>query len=115
MNPVVFIQAGADGEPYSTNGAAAERGFRYLGFETVRFPKSDLPSLPLTAQTVVVGGTATVLEAFRQVGARVPSHISAPAVLHPFLVRPSWRTTAAELRAANRFPVCARWREITGG
>lgn len=105
MNPIVYIQANADGELYSVNGAAAERGFRYLGYETRRFLRDELETLPLSSETVVVGGMGCLHAVWEQLGVRVPVHASTPAVLTPFLGRQSWRTTQAELLKADHFPV----------
>ncbi len=105
MNPVVFIQAGADGEPYSVSGAAAERGFRYLGYETRRFAREALDTLPFAPETVVVGGMGCLHAVWERLGVRVPVYVSAPALLAPFIGRESWRTTQAELLSADRFPV----------
>jgi hypothetical protein len=105
MNPLVYIQANADGEPYSVNGAAAERGFRYLGYETRRFLRAEVDTLPLTPETVVVGGMGCLHAVWERLGVRIPVHVSAPTVLTPFLGRESWRTTRDELLAAERFPV----------
>ncbi|MBC8134532.1 MAG: ATP-grasp domain-containing protein [Fibrella sp.] len=105
MNPLVFIQADVGGEPYSTNGAAAERGFRYLGYETRRVPREELDTLPLAPENIVVGGMGCLHAVWERLGVRVPVHLSAPAVLAPFLGRESWRTTQAELLQANRFPI----------
>lgn len=105
MIPLVFIQADADGEPYSTNGAAAERGFRSLGYETRRFLREEIDSLPLVPENIVVGGMGCLHAVWERLGVRVPVHLSAPAVLAPFLGRESWRTTQAELLGADRFPV----------
>lgn len=102
---VAFIQAGEDGAPYSPNGAAAARGFEILGYEVRRFRPAELPSLALTADTVVVGGVGTVRAALERLGARRPPAVGVPAVLQPYLGRDSWRTTAADLRAAGRFPI----------
>ncbi len=105
MNPVVFIQANAKGEPYSANDAAAERGFTALGYAPRRFVRRELSALPLAPEIVVVGGVDCLHAAWEHIGVRVPEHFSAPAVLTPFLGRKSWRTTEAELAEAAQFPV----------
>jgi hypothetical protein len=102
---MVYVQANEDGFPYSVNGAAAARGFAYLGYEVRFFRTAELADLPLTPDTVVVGGMGTVRAALERAGARVPSHVSAPAALHPFLGRACWRTTPGEVRADGRFPL----------
>jgi hypothetical protein len=105
MEGIVYIQTDESGRPYSANGAAAARGFAYLGYEVRYFKPGELAALPLTAETIVVGGMGTVRAALEQIGTPPPLQVSAPAILRPYLGRESWRTTPAELRTANRFPV----------
>jgi hypothetical protein len=84
---------------------AAAKGFAVLGCTIRLFQSSELPTLPLTRDTVVVGGMGTVRTALQQIGFDAPSHVSAPAVLYPFLGRECCRTTIHEVRKAGRFPI----------
>lgn len=105
MASIVFIQTDEAGIPYSTNGAAAARGFEYLGYEVRWFRPTELAQLPLTPETVVVGGVATIFGALDKLGAQQPGHQTIPAVLEPYLRRRYWRTTPAEVREAATYPV----------
>jgi hypothetical protein len=105
MEQVVYVQADEEGRPYSVNGAAAARGFAFLGYEVRFFRTAELPDLPLTPETIVVGGMGTIRRALEQIGVRPPQHVTAPASLQPFLGRACWRTTVAEIKAAGRFPL----------
>jgi hypothetical protein len=100
-----YIQADEGGQPYSPNGAAAARGFSFLGYDVRLFRPAELPDLPLTPETIVVGGVPTIHTALERIGVRRPSHVTVPAILQPFLGRECWRTTVAGVRGANRFPV----------
>jgi len=84
---------------------AAAKGLAILGHTVRFFQRSDLPTLPLTRDTIVAGGTGTVSAALAQLGFQPPGHNSVPAILQPFLGRTSWRTTIQEVRKAGRFPI----------
>lgn len=105
MSRIAFIQADANGQPYSANGAVAARGFAVLGFDVRFFQRNELPALGLTSDSVVVGGMGTVRQALEQIGVRPPSHVSTPSVLAPHLGRRCWRTTLREARESAVFPV----------
>ena len=105
MPRIVYIQADAAGQAYSPNGAMASRGFAFLGYDVRFFLPEELPTLPLTPETIVVGGMGTTRTALEQVAGRLPSLSGVPAVLSPYLGRECWRTTPGEVRLAERFPV----------
>ena len=69
------------------------------------FLPDELPNLPLSPETVVVGGMGTTRAALARVTAHPPSLTGVPAVLQPYLGRECWRTTPHELRQNQRFPV----------
>lgn len=105
MKKIAYIQANESGQVYSPNGASAARGFSYLGYEVRYFRPAELSGLPLTPETVVVGGMSVVFGALERIGVRHPSHVTIPVELSPFLGRDCWRTTIAGVRDAGRFPV----------
>jgi len=105
MPRIVYVQADANGQPYSANGAAAARGFAYLGYEVRFFLPGEVPELPLTMDTVVVGGMGTVQSALGRIVEVPPANPTVPAVLYPFLGRRCWRTTPREVRGQNQFPL----------
>lgn len=105
MSGIAYILKSAQGLPYSPNGAVAARGFEYLGYEVRYFTRDELPSLPLTSATPVVAGVGTVIAALDQMGVSVPSHLTAPRCLEPFLGRKCWRSTLGDVRLAAQFPV----------
>ena len=105
LEQIVYIQADQNGLPYSVNGMAAAKGFAFLGYTVRFFYPSDLPTLPLSPGTIVVGGVGTVRDALQQIGVHTPSHTSVPAILYPYLGRECWRTTIEEVRKAGRFPI----------
>lgn len=105
MNPTVYVQMNADGDPYSVSGAAGERGFASLGYPTQRFLRAQIADLPLSPENIVVGGLGCLHAVWEQIGVRIPQYVSAPAVLVPFLGRESSGTTAEELTQTARFPV----------
>jgi hypothetical protein len=92
MERIAFIQINEEGKPYSPSGAAAARGFAFLGYEVRFFRSAELMDLPLTPMTVVVGGVRTVQNALEKLGARVP-FVSAPSSLMPYMGRACWQTT----------------------
>jgi hypothetical protein len=105
MPRMVYIQADAGGQPYSANGASAARGFAFLGYEVRFFLPEELPDLPLTPETVVVGGMGTVQAALSRIVTHLPSQTTVPTVLYPYLGRGCWRTTPQEVRQRQHFPV----------
>jgi hypothetical protein len=105
LEQIAYIQTDEKGLPYSVNGMAAAKGFAFLGYTVRLFRRAELPSLPLTHNTIVVGGMGTVRAALEQLGIHPPSHLSVPAILQPFLGRESWRSTVHEVRQAGRFPI----------
>ena len=105
MSRVVYIQSDSEGQPYSPSGAVAARGFKFLGYDVRYFLPEELPDLPLTPETLVVGGMGTTRAAIEQVAGHLPSLVGVPAVLSPYLGRECWRTTPAEVRQTQRFPV----------
>jgi hypothetical protein len=105
LEKTVYIQVDQSGLPYSVNGMAAAKGFACLGLTVRFFQRSDLPTLSLTRDTIVVGGTGTVRAALEQLGLQAPYLGPVPAILQPFLGRESWRTTIQEVRKAGRFPI----------
>lgn len=105
MSRTAYILKADQGLPYSPNGAVAARGFEHLGYEVRYFTRGELPTLPLNSQTPVVAGVGTVMAALEQMGVRVPSHMTAPSCLEPFLGRKCWRSTLGEIRRGNAFPV----------
>jgi hypothetical protein len=105
VKKIAYVQANDSGQAYSPSGASAARGFAYLGYEVRYFRPAELPDLPLTTETVVVGGMSVVLGATERIGVRCPSHVTIPTELSPFLGRDCWRTTVAGVREAGRFPV----------
>jgi hypothetical protein len=104
MTRIAFIQANEEGKPYSASGAAAARGFAFLGYEMRFFRSDELMDLPLTPMTVVVGGVRTVQNALEKLGARVP-FVSAPSSLLPYMGRACWQTTIGRIREAREYPV----------
>jgi hypothetical protein len=105
MPRIVYIQSDEGGQPYSPNGVAAARGFQFLGYDVRYFLPEELPELPLTPETPVVGGMGTTRAAIEQVAGHLPSLVGFPAALVPYLGRECWRTTPGEVREAGRYPV----------
>ena len=105
MTPIVYIQADANGQAYSPSGAVAARGFAFLGYDVRFFLPEELPGLPLTPDTLVVGGMGTMRAALERVAGQGPPLAGVPAALVPYLGRKCWRTTPAEVRQAGRFPL----------
>ncbi|MGC4044467.1 MAG: ATP-grasp domain-containing protein [Armatimonas sp.] len=104
MKPTAYILVTDDGMPYSVNGAAAAKGFDYMGYEVRPFRHSELDSLELTPDTPVIGGMGTVKAALARLGVQ-PAHVSVPACLYPFAGRRVWRATVADVLAAGDYPV----------
>ncbi len=105
MSRTAYVLKDSRGLPYSPNGAVAARGFEHLGYEVCYFTRDELPALSLSNATPVVAGVGTVMAALEQMGVRVPSHMTAPSCLEPFLGRKCWRSTLGEIRRENAFPV----------
>jgi len=105
MERIAYIQVREDGLPYSAHGAAAARGFETLGYRVHFFQRSELESVELAPNAVVVGGVGTIRAALERLGAAVPSPLNLPAQLEPFWGRRVYPATVGQLRAASDFPV----------
>ena len=99
-----FIQASPDGLPKNDSFYAADRGFREMGFETIRFSAPEALS-DARREDVVVGGIGTVEDRLRALGVE-PPEIDYPEELARYLGRRVWKSTIDEvLRDAGRRPV----------
>lgn len=104
MKPRAYILVADDGMAYSVNGAAAAKGFEYMGYEIHPFRYAELESLELSPDTPVIGGMGTVKGALTRLGVE-PSHVSVPACLYEFTGRRVWRATVSDVLAAGDYPI----------
>jgi len=105
MSRMAFIQRQESGEAYSANGAAAARGFEMLGYGVQFFHRTELDSLPLTSDSIVVGGVGTIRAALERVGVSPPAPLNMPLALEPYWGRRIWSSTIGGLLNETCFPV----------
>lgn len=105
IRPLALIQADEHGLPYSPHGAAAGRGFELLGYELRYFGREQLNELPLTPETVVVGGVGTVYSALELLKVAQPLPLNLPPELHPFAGRRIHTGTVRDLRESGAYPI----------
>jgi hypothetical protein len=87
------------GEFVAPSVFTAMEGFRFYGYECVGFEEGELPELPLSETTPVIGWVRTVQAALRQLGVPVPPPIDYPEALRPWFGREIERTTLGAVRA----------------
>ena len=104
MKPV-YVQTHPDGRFLNANGFTAFEGFRALGYDVRTFVSSNLDTLPLSPQSVVVGHIKTVWRALAKLSVPQPPYLLTPERLKPFLGRDEWTTTLGEVRWPERLPV----------
>lgn len=95
----VFLQK-HQGEFANVNIYTAYRGFRDRGYETLFFASSEIDSLPLDQDSIVVGGIPQVLSALRRLGVDTPELLSIPEVLLPYAKRRVWTSTLGQVRSS---------------
>lgn len=94
----VFLQK-HQGEFVNVNIYTAFRGFQDRGYETLFFASSEINSLPLDENSLVVGGIPQVLIALRQLGIEPPALPSIPEALLSYAKRRVWTSTLGEVRS----------------
>ncbi|MBB6053412.1 ATP-grasp domain-containing protein [Armatimonas rosea] len=104
MPRIAFIVANAQGAPSSPSATAAAQGFSHFGYEISLVTREALKTAPLSAETVVVGGVDTVLDALARLGI-APQHITLPVPLRGFACRRVWESTVGEVLESSDFPV----------
>lgn len=104
MPRIAYIVANAHGCPSSPSATAAAQGFSHFGYTVKLVSRVELDGLPLSAETVVVGGVDTVQTALSRHGI-IPQHITLPEALRPFARRRVWETTVGAVLAQTVFPV----------
>jgi hypothetical protein len=112
VKQIAYIISGAHNAPISPSATAAAQGFSHFGYEIQLVSRKALTTLPLSANTVVVGGVDTVRAALNRLGA-VPEHLSIPECLTEFAGRRVWTTTVFNLFDAPAFPVFVKPRDDT--
>jgi hypothetical protein len=95
----VYIKR-AGGEIASEACFAAWKGFGVKGYPLDFFEWDELTGrhLPLTRNTLLVGGTVAVHKALAQLGLMIPAPLNVPEPLHSFAGRKLWATTLSEIR-----------------
>jgi hypothetical protein len=95
----VYIKR-AGGEIASEACFAAWKGFGVKGYSLDFFEWDELTGrhLPLSRETLVVGGTVAVHKALKQIGVSIPAPLNVPEPLLPFTGRKLWTTTLGEIR-----------------
>ncbi|WP_310482976.1 ATP-grasp domain-containing protein [Chamaesiphon sp. VAR_48_metabat_403] len=89
----VYILKNKNGDFASVNCAAADDGFRKMGWEIVPFSRLDRPCLrDLTPADVVVGFIEDANAALLHLGIESPPEINYPDELTSFLGRKIWRS-----------------------
>lgn len=95
----VYIKR-AGGEIASEACYAAWKGFGAKGYPLDFFEWDELTGrhLPLTRDTLLVGGTVAVYKALTQLGLPLPSPLNVPKPLAAFAGRSLWASTLGEIR-----------------
>jgi hypothetical protein len=95
----VYIKR-AGGEIASEACFAAWKGFGVKGYPLDFFEWDELTGrhLPLTRNTLLVGGTVAVHKALAQLGLPIPPPLNVPESLHSFAGRKLWTATLGEIR-----------------
>jgi hypothetical protein len=90
----------AGGEIASEACFAAWKGFGAKGYPLDFFEWDELTGrhLPLSRNTLVVGGTVAVHKALTQIGLPVPAPLNVPEALLTFTGRKLWSTTLGDIR-----------------
>jgi hypothetical protein len=96
---LVYIKR-AGGEIGSEAAYAAWKGFSTKGYPLDFFEWDELTGrhLPLSRETLVVGGTVAVQLALKQLGVAIPQPLNIPESLLPFAGRRVWQSTLGEVR-----------------
>lgn len=97
MSHTCFIQI-RDQQWVNINCATAFYGFELRGYEIVPFTREEVHSIPVTADTVVVGEIATTKHALREAGYEPPETVGVPERLLPLLKRATWTSTLGEVQ-----------------
>src|SRR5436190_14509334 len=109
----VYIKR-AGGEIASEPCYAAWKGFSAKGYSLDFFEWDELTGrhLPLSRDTLLVGGTVAVHKALAQLGLPIPAPLNVPEPLLSFTGRKLWTTTLGEIRrqfeAGSAAPVFAK-------
>lgn len=95
----VYIKR-AGGEIASEACFAAWKGFSVKGYPLDFFEWDELTGrhLPLSRETLVVGGTVAVHKALTQIGVSIPPPLNVPESLLSFTGRKLWTTTLGDIR-----------------
>jgi len=95
----VYIKR-AGGEIASEACFAAWKGFSVKGYPLDFFEWDELTGrhLPLSRETLVVGGTVAVHKALKQIGVPIPPPLNVPESLLSFTGRKLWATTLGDIR-----------------
>jgi hypothetical protein len=95
----VYIKR-AGGEIASEACFAAWKGFGVKGYPLDFFEWDELTGrhLPLSRETLLVGGTVAVHIALKQIGVPIPTPLNVPEPLLPFTGRKLWTTTLGAVR-----------------
>lgn len=95
----VYIKR-AGGEIASEACFAAWKGFGVKGYSLDFFEWDELTGrhLPLSRETLVVGGTVAVHKALKQICVSIPAPLNVPESLLPFTGRKLWTITLGEIR-----------------
>jgi hypothetical protein len=95
----VYIKR-AGGEIASQACYAAWKGFSAKAYQLDFFEWDELTGrhLPLSRDTLVVGGTVAVHKALKQIGVPIPPPLNVPEPLLGYAGRKLWTTTLGELR-----------------
>lgn len=93
----VFLQK-HQGEFANINFQTAFFGFRDRGYEIIFFEFSELDSLALDENSIVVGGIPVVSDAMRRLGITLNALHPVPKELLPYAKRRVWESTLGEVR-----------------
>jgi len=99
-----FIQADQNDEFFKVNAYLANRGFEYLGFETVKFQTVD-EIQDFDRDCILVGGVGNVRERLKQLGIPMPPDMGYPHELEQYFGRRIWSSTLKEFIAKGKFGV----------
>ncbi len=102
MSKIAYIQKYKGEFPAPCTYSAWE-GLKFLGYDCRFFEEAELPSLPLTRDTLVVGWVRVVQKALAQIGATKPEPLDYPESLRPHFGRSIRRSTLAALRSTSHF------------